>query len=72
MYSVFHFVCLFSRWKRADQTEKEDCSSESHYSKNPTSQEKICHSGVRPCNIWSVFVSSSLNLVWFEVLVHCF
>lgn len=54
------FLCLFSRWKRADQTEKEDCSSESHYSKNPTSQEEIRHSGVWPSNVWSVFISSSL------------
>lgn len=65
------FVCLFSRWKRADQTEKEDCSSESHYSKNPTSQEEIRHSGVWPRNVWSVFVSSSFNLVQFDVFFLC-
>lgn len=62
------FFCLcFLRRKRADPTEKEDCSSESHYSKNPTSQEEICHSGVWPSNVWSVLVSSFFHLVRLEV-----
>lgn len=70
MYSVSLF--LFLRWKRADQTEKEDCSSESHYSKNPTSQEEICHSGVWPSNVWSVFYPLLILSSLKYSLLRCF
>lgn len=48
----YPFFFFFLRWKRSDQTEKEDCSSESHDSKNPKSQEKVRHPCVWPGNIW--------------------